>query len=407
MKKICLSVVGIFLTLFSSFAQSSPQDSSAYKSRKLTFEEANLVTSYYRQDGNNSAVTGGIGTEKLTDLSNVLDVKLTRWDKKDRKHTYDVEIGFDHYSSASSDNVRISTKSGASSADSRLFPSINWSVENQKKGSTMGVGVALSSEFDYTSIGANLLFSQKTKNRNGEFTAKFQGFLDKVSLIYPYELRAPGSPGTGAGEEQEGNVYDKTARNSFSGSLSYSQIINQRLQLSLIAEYIQQSGYLGLPFHRVYFAGSINPKVENLPDSRAKIPLGIRANYFMGDKVVLRSFYRYYQDDWGLTSHTVQLESAIKFTPFLSITPFYRYYTQNAVDYFAAYGVHKLSEQYFTSNYDLSKFNSNFYGAGFKIMPAKGVFGIERLNSLELRYGHYTRTNNLKSDIITMSLKFK
>lgn len=54
MKKICLSVVGIFLTLFASFAQTT-KDSSGYKSRKLNFEEANLVSSYYKQDGNNSA----------------------------------------------------------------------------------------------------------------------------------------------------------------------------------------------------------------------------------------------------------------------------------------------------------------------------------------------------------------
>ena len=72
MKKICLSVVGLFLTFFSSFGQGS-NDTTAYKPRKLTFEEANLVSSYYKQDGNNSAVTGGIGTENLTDYSNTID----------------------------------------------------------------------------------------------------------------------------------------------------------------------------------------------------------------------------------------------------------------------------------------------------------------------------------------------
>lgn len=123
--------------------------------------------------------------------------------------------------------------------------------------------------------------------------------------------------------------------------------------------------------------------------------------------MVLRSFYRYYSDNWELTAHTLQLESSIKFTPFLSVTPFYRYYTKRAVDYFAACTLHKITDQYYTSNYDLSKFNSNFYGAGFKITPAKGVFGIQRLNTLELRYGHYTKTNGLKLDIISLSLKFK
>src|SRR6188508_3258645 len=132
MKKLFLSVIGMYFTMLAALSQGNPKADSVYKPRKLTFEEANLVSSYYRQDGNNSAVTGGIGTEKLTDLSNTIDVKLTRWDKKERKHSFDFEFGFDHYSSASSDNVDPNTISGASHADSRFFPSLNWSMENQQ-----------------------------------------------------------------------------------------------------------------------------------------------------------------------------------------------------------------------------------------------------------------------------------
>jgi hypothetical protein len=395
MKKICLSVVGIFLSLFASFAQS--KDSSAYKSRKLSFEEVNLVSSYYRQDGNNSAVTGGIGTEKLTDLSNTIDLKLTRWDKKDRKHNFDIEIGFDHYTSASSDNVDPHTISGASHADSRIFPSVTWSMENAKKGTTVGAGLSMSTEFDYQSFGGNLQFSKKTANGMGEFTAKAQAFIDQLKYILPIELR----PGGGSDDD-----YPWKSRNSYSGSLSWSQIVNQHFQLMLVAEVVQQQGYLGLPFHRVYLnTGSV--RVENLPDSRTKIPIGLRANYFLGDKVIIRSFYRYYHDNWGLSSHTINLEVPVKITPFVSVIPFYRYYTQTAVDYFAPYRQHTLTEQYYTSNYDLSKFNSNFYGGGIKLIPERGVFGIRRLNTLELRYGHYTRSNSLNSDIVTLNLKFK
>lgn len=405
MKRFCLSVAGMFLMLFGAFAQTTPKDSAAYKSRKLTFEEANLVSSYYHQDGNNSAVTGGVGTEKLTDLSNAIDVKFVKYGKNDIKHSFDLELGFDHYTSASSDKVNPNTVSSASHADSRLFPSLNWSAENAAKGRTIGAGASFSSEYDYQSIGFNLSFSQKTKNRNGEFTAKVQAYMDQVSLIYPFELRTPQQQQQGDGEGE--NHYASTARNSYSGSLSYSQIVNQRLQLSLIAEYIHQQGYLGLPFHRVYFTTGALPKVESLPDTRTKIPIGIRANYFIGDKVVLRSFYRYYHDDWGITAHTVQLETAIKFTPFFSVTPFYRYYTQSAVDYFAPYKAHLASEQFYTSNYDLSKFNSNFYGAGFRMSPPKGVFGNKHINMLELRYGHYTKTTGMNANIVSLNFKFK
>lgn len=404
MRKICLSVAGIFLTFFASFAQTSPKDTAGYKSRKLTFEEANLVTSYYKQDGNNSAVTGGSGTEKLTDISTAIDVKLTKWDRKFRKHTFDVEVGIDHYTSASSDNVNPNTVSGASHADTRIYPSVTWSMENEQKGSTIGGGLSASTEFDYQSLGFNLFFSQKTKNRNGEFTAKVQAYLDNLKYILPVELRPPGSGGGGGNDEHDD--YASKSRNSFSGSLSYSQIMNQRLQIMLIAELVYQQGYLGLPFHRVYFSNS-TVGVENLPDTRLKIPLGFRANYFLGDKVVLRSFYRYYNDDWGLSAHTLQLESSFKVTPFFSIIPFYRYYTQTGVDYFAVKSLHKTTEQYYTSNFDLAKFNSNFFGAGFRVSPPKGVFGIQRINMLELRYGHYKRTNGLQSDIVSLNLKFK
>jgi len=68
-------MIGMYLGILSGFSQ-PVQDSTKYKTRKLQLEEINFVSGYYRQDGNNSAVTGGIGTEKLTDFTNTLDVKL-------------------------------------------------------------------------------------------------------------------------------------------------------------------------------------------------------------------------------------------------------------------------------------------------------------------------------------------
>lgn len=271
-------------------------------------------------------------------------------------------------------------------------------MENETKGNSVGGGAYLSSEFDYTSIGAGLSFSKKTRDRNGEISGKAQVFLDRVKLIYPIELRT--------GPSRDDDDYASTPRNSFSGSLSYSQIINQRLQLMWIADLVYQKGFLGLPFHRVYFNNN-SVRSENLPGSRMKIPLGFRANYFMGDKVILRSFYRFYTDDWGITAHTLQLEPVFKLTPFVSLTPFYRYYRQTAADHFSEIRTHKITDQYYTCNFDLSGFTSHFFGAGFRITPPKGVFGIGRLNALELRYGHYTRSNDLTSDIISLHLKYK
>lgn len=400
MRKLSLTVIGLYIGILAAFSQQTkPATDTAYKSRSLKIEEINIVSSYYTQDGNNSAVTGGTGTEKLNDLSNSFELKLHKWDKKNRKHTYDFELGVDHYTSASSDMIDLKANSSASHADTRIYPSANWTVENEQKGTSFGAGGSISYEFDYLSFGANVNFSKKTKNKSGEFSGKLFTYLDNLKLIYPVELRT-------GNLIPRGDNYPTASRNTFGTSFSYSQIINQRLQIAFLLDAIYQDGYLGLPFHRVFFTDN-SEKVETLPGKRFKIPVGFRANYFFGDRLVLRGYYRYYKDDWGLDAHTFNIETVIKFTPFVSVTPFYRYYTQNAVDYFAPYQAHKTNDQYFTSNYDLSKFNSQFYGAGIRLTPPKGVFGLDHFNMLELRYGHYTKNVGMNSDIISMNLRFK
>jgi hypothetical protein len=167
MKKLFLSVIGMYFTMLAALSQGNPKADSVYKPRKLTFEEANLVSSYYRQDGNNSAVTGGIGSEKLTDLSNSIDLKLYRYDKRDRKHSFIGELGIDHYTSASSDKIDPHTISSASHSDTRFYPSLSWTMENAKKGSTVGAGLSSSTEFDYRSLVLMSILRRRQKIKAG------------------------------------------------------------------------------------------------------------------------------------------------------------------------------------------------------------------------------------------------
>jgi hypothetical protein len=39
-----------------------------------------------------------------------------------------------------------------------------------------------------------------------------------------------------------------------------------------------------------------------------KLPLGFRTNYFLGDNLIMRSYYRYYTDSWGSKSNTANME---------------------------------------------------------------------------------------------------
>jgi len=398
MKKIVITVAALVMCLNVAKAQS---DSTS--NRKLKIDEVNFITSYYHQDGNNSAVTGGIGSEKLDDFGNSIDLQLSRFDKKNNKHTLGVELGIDVYSSASSDKIDPTTISSASSKDVRISPSLNYLKENAKNNTALGGGVSFSQEFDYISIGANVLFAKATKDKNREFSAKASVFLDTWSVILPVELR---NIDTNFKYKQG----DNAPRNSYNLALGLTQVVNQRFQVSILTDIGYQTGLLGTAYQRVYFGDNGNNAYsEKLPDNRFKLPVGLRANYFLGDKFILRSFYRFYTDSWNLTAHTAELEIPYKITPFVSVAPFYRFYSQSGVDYFKPYKEHLLSDnsEFYTSDYDLSKFTSHLFGLNFRMVSANGVMGVKKLNVVELRYSYYNRSTDLTSHLITLALKFK
>jgi hypothetical protein len=431
MKKLSLSVIGMYLMMAQAFSQTNPADSTGYKPKKLKLDEINLVSSYYDQTADKSAVMGGRtdykGIADVTDFANGIDVTFLSWDKKQRKNTFALGLGIDYHTAASQAYV---DSNGTSRNDgTRIYPTLNWSRENEKKGTTFGLGAYYSAENNYYySMGLNGFVSKKNKN-NGEFSLKVVGFFDQIKMIYPTEFIpvAKATPAdsalqqyyitTASGRSElvnsSGQVIKKSSapevpskpRNTLSASLSFNQIINQRMQGSIELEMVYQNGYLGLPFHRVFY-NTGKDTIENLPSQRFKLPIGLRLNYFLGDNIILRSYYRFYADSWGLVSNTFNLEVPVKITPFFSISPFYRFYMQTAARYFAPYAVHTEDEQFFTSNYALAAFNSNLFGAGLRIAPPRGIF-TNSLRILELRYSHYTQTTNLNANIISLNLTFK
>ena len=412
-----------------AFSQGPATDSSGYKPKKLKLDEINLVSSYYDQTANKSAVMGGRtdykGNGDVTDFANGLDVTFIGWDHKQRKNTLSVGLGIDHHTAASQAYV---DSNGTSKNDgTRIYPTLSWSRENELKVTSFGLGAYYSAENNYYySVGLNASVSKKNKS-NGEFSLKMVGYFDQIKMIYPTEFipvtKTPPADTTlhyittaSGGSElvsSTGTVVSKTRgpeipsrpRNTITGSLSFTQIINQRMQGSVELDMVYQSGYLGLPFHRVFY-NTGKDTIESLPSQRFKLPIGFRLNYFLGDNIILRSYYRFYADSWGLVSHTFNLELPVKITPFFSISPFYRFYIQTAARYFAPYAVHTEQEQYFTSNYALAAFNSSLFGAGVRLAPPRGIFA-SSLRILELRYGHYSQTTDLNANIISLNLVFR
>jgi hypothetical protein len=148
--------------------------------------------------------------------------------------------------------------------------------------------------------------------------------------------------------------------------------------------------------------------IERLPDSRLKIAIGGRLNYYINETFVLRTFYRYYSDDWGIKSHTASIEVPIKLNDKFTLYPSYRFYNQSAADHFAKYEEHLATDEFYTSDYDLSKYAANQYSFGLSYTDIFTKFHISKfgLKSIDLKYTYYDRGNTLSASIISAGFKF-
>ncbi len=471
-----LFLILIFLSLF-SVAQNSKDSINTYKKRVLETPEIDLLMSYYQQDGDHSAVSGGIGDESLDDITPTIVITLPLNDDD----VLTIDAGLSAYTSASSGNINpfnnsgasrggdndddndhssSTTKgspwvasSGASRSDVLASLAVDYSHSSDDRNFIWGAHAAYSQEFDYHSIGFGGSIAKLFNEKNTEISLKTQVYLDQWKPIYPTELHEYslyGDSFLNSGYfsgitvlDENGNAstqyqpdlfstFTDKKRNSYSVSVSFSQILSKRLQASVFFDLIYQKGLLSTPYHRIYFADKPNyyigdatdipvytsrqnkgvyrlaDDIERLPGSRFKTPFGMRANYYINETLKLRTYYRYYTDDWGINSHTVNIELPVKLSHSFSLTPAYRYYQQTATRYFAPFETHLSSEQYYTSDYDLADFHSNQWSVGLRytdIFTQRKIykFGLKNIN---LRFSHYSRSDGLKANIVSLGIKF-
>ncbi len=476
------------LVLLSCFGLVSAQNNDStliYKKRVLEAAEIDLLMSYYKQDGEHSAVGGGIGSEELTDITPTIVVSLPLNDDD----VITIDFGISAYSSASSSNINPFNSSGASRGDdddddeddddnnngnpgnSNPMGSpwvassgasksdelksllINYSHSSDNRNFIWTSNISGSLEYDYSSVGLGGSITKLFNEKNTEVNLKTQVYIDNWQPIYPTELHEfqkygadflnkgyftgvdvlnnNGNPSTAYNPVAFSEI-SKTGRNSFSGSLFLSQIITKKLQAAIFMDIVYQKGLLSSPYNRVYFADKSNyfigdgthianytsrentkvfqlaDDIERLPGNRLKIPIGARINYYIAEFLVLRTYYRYYTDDWGISSNTASVELPVKITPAFTITPTYRFYNQTQADYYAPYEQHLSTEKYYTSDFDLAKFNSHQMGIGLTYTDVFTSLKLYKfgLKSINAKYSNYQRNDGLSANIISFGAKF-
>lgn len=428
--KIISSIFILIWVLNYAQAQDTPQ---AYKKRVLETTEVDFLTSYYTQDGENGAVSGGIGTEELTDVTGTVVISIPMNDDD----VLTIDTGISAYTSASSSNVNpfdgnaranaFIASSGASQSDTWVNLTGSYSHSSEDRNDILSAKVSVSSEYDYFSLGFGGSYSKLFNEKNTELSINVNVYLDSWNAIYPIELRPFGTNGIDSFRPSEitGNTnynpifseFDSEGRNSYSLGFGFSQILHKNVQGLLSLDIVRQQGLLSTPFQRIYFSDvadsfvedfHLADDIERLPNSRFKVALGGRLNWYLNEIITLRTYYRYYFDDWGINSHTASIEIPVKLTDRFTVYPSYRFYNQSAADYFAPYEVHLSTSEFYTSDYDLSEYTANQFGLGATYTDIFTKLHIWEfgLKSIDLKFYNYNRNTAFSSLIITAGFKF-
>ncbi|WP_417935839.1 DUF3570 domain-containing protein [Flagellimonas oceanensis] len=494
--------IGVWLVLFCPLVGLAQQgNTGGYTKRVLESTEVDILSSYYEQTGNNASVSGGVGTEKLTDVAPSIVISIPLNDDD----VLTADVGISTYTSASSSNLNpfdltktgsgVSgasgtmgiggggddddgfddddmgnggysgvigspwvASSGASRQDTWGSVSVAYSHSSDDRDQIWSANASFATEYDYLSFGFGGGITKLFNEKNTEVGLKGSVFLDSWLPRYPTELDSYLEAGNNLNSgffngvdilDGNGSVTDKNGsntwrpmdgfglisdkkRNSFAVSVSFSQILGKNTQMSIFADVVHQQGWLSNPMQRVYFADVPNyfignpasipnytssrnkdvfmlaDDMERLPHTRMKFPIGLRLNHYFNEMLTVRTYYRYYFDDWGLRAHTASIELPIKISQNFTFYPSYRYYTQNRIDYFAPFDTHLSSEQFYTSDFDLSAYDAHQVGFGISytdIFTQFRTLGFG-LKGIDLKYNNYSRTTGLKANYFGLGFKF-
>lgn len=242
--------------------------------------------------------------------------------------------------------------------------------------SRLQAGLDASSEYDYFHAGASLRWETDFNQKN---TTAFVGAAFGNDSIEPeggLPIAFSAMRPAGATPNRDGTKETKTVTDALVG---VSQIINRRSLLDVVLSLSNASGYMTDPFKVLSVvdpltgrpvASPTDPgmryyRYENRPDSRTRSSVFTEYRYAL-DRDSLAVNYRFMNDDWGITSHTIEARYHWNLSKQSSLEPLLRYYTQTAADF---YKTVLLSNQplpsFASADYRLAKMTTWTIGAKY------------------------------------------
>ncbi len=231
---------------------------------------------------------------------------------------------------------------------------------------TLTFGAYYSTEKDYE---GKSVFTNYVKQLNEQNTALGIGFSQSFDKWMPVFDRA----------------LPKDNRNETKLDLSINQLISPTFSLQAVYSYMYSEGFLSSPYH--YVPQDDIAKFENYPDVRTGHAFAFKGVYLLNNANAMNFSYRYYFDDWDISSHTINVEELHDFSHNFTSGLRLRYYTQTKSNFVKDIGSYTTDDKYFAIDYRMSAFDSYTIGVPF-IYKMKG--GDKMTASID----YYQTTNN-------------
>lgn len=165
--------------------------------------------------------------------------------------------------------------------------------------------------------------------------------------------------------------------------LSVSQFLSPTLTAQLIYTYMHSRGFLSSPYH--YLVTDNYAAFERYPADRTGNAVALRFVKLLNEPASLNFAYRYYTDNWGISSHTLNLELYRDVLSNLTMGARYRYYTQTGSDFMKDLSAYSRNDENVAVDYRQSSFNSNTVGLMAIYKPDWKNFTLLDLNKVKIK----------------------
>ncbi len=189
--------------------------------------------------------------------------------------------------------------------------------------------------------------------------------------------------------------------NHFNTQLSYSHVLDESSVIETSLFYLEEDGYLTNTYLNVVRDYNSAPLIvnENRPETRNAGGIVFDYAKSIGDNSALQLSYRYYIDDWKISSHTPEIKLLYQATNSLRVDFGYRYYYQTSAYFYNGNKDFFTNERFASSDYRLSEFNAFEPRAGI-------IYQINRDVSYNLSYSYYEQSTGLSAQYIITGFKY-